>query len=449
MQTHWQKYLGANIPRYTSYPSALGFSSDVGAAAYENSLKKIGQYEPISLYMHIPFCHQLCWYCGCNMRVENRYERISPYVEALSREIEMVSERLGGRGYISHVHFGGGTPNTLHAADIERLITGIEEHFGLRDETPVAMEIDPRLCSDLQVAQLVKMGIKRFSMGLQDFDPEVQTAINRVQSYEMVKNCFDLLRGAGVRDISVDLLYGLPHQRLETFRQTVEQVIELRPERISLFGYAHMPARIRHQRMIPEDHMPSREMRTVISVDAAKLFEEAGYDRIGFDHFALPDTPIAIAAREQRLNRNFQGFTEDRARNVLGFGASAISTVRGLIVQNAKEIPAYMKPIEQGELPTERGLIATEIEEALGEWLKRLLCDMRGNLNQYLKIIQADGPAREEIFSTLTPFEKDGIVYYDGDDIVIAEDAKALVRSVAAALDPHVSSEIRYASPAV
>ncbi|WOI54176.1 oxygen-independent coproporphyrinogen III oxidase [Parvularcula sp. LCG005] len=449
MKPAWHPYLQRNVPRYTSYPSALAFSEDVGTPQLETALSGIGQYEPISLYLHIPFCKQLCWYCGCNMRVENRDERIAAYADDLISELGLLGAQLAGRGRLTQVHFGGGTPNTLQARDLERLLAAIEDNFRLTDATPVAMEIDPRLCSAFQAAHLVRAGINRFSIGVQDFHEDVQRAINRVQPFELVRDCVAMLRQGGVRDISLDLLYGLPKQTGRGFADTVSRSISLAPDRISLFGYAHLPARLKHQRLINERDLPSRDERTELAEMAAQQLEEAGYQRIGFDHFALPTTPIAEAARRHTLNRNFQGYTEDCANVVIGAGVSAISSVHGTIVQNAKDLRAWQARLRAGALTANRGVIATLEEEDLGDWIKRLLCDMRASLTRYFDIIQADGPTCEGIINALQPFVIDGIISIDGDDVVVAREATPLARVVAAVFDPHVNDIQRYASPAV
>jgi oxygen-independent coproporphyrinogen-3 oxidase len=449
MRTAWKPYLERNVPRYTSYPSALQFSEAVGPADLTRRLRGVGQYEPVSLYVHIPFCKQLCWYCGCNMRVENRYERIATYVDDLLGELSLLGAQLAGHGRLTQVHFGGGTPNTLSARDVERILNAIEQAFGLTDDTPIAMEIDPRLCADFQAAKLARLGVTRFSIGVQDFSDNVQRAINRVQPYAMVEDCISQLRGAGIADISLDLLYGLPEQTLCGFLRTVEQAITLAPDRISLFGYAHMPTRLRHQRLIDEGTLPTRQMRTALAEGAAARLVAAGYRRIGFDHFALPASPIARAAARHSLNRNFQGYTEDQADIVLGAGVSAISSVHGLISQNTKSLIAYRDMVAAGDLPVARGVIATLEEEDLGDWLKRLLCDLRASLSRYFEITGADGAGCNAVLARLGPLIADGLVRIDDDEIVIAEEAAPLARVVASVFDPYVEDTKAFASPAV
>lgn len=241
MKDRWLKYLSRQAPRYTSYPSALRFDGSVDSDLYAEKLRSVGQYEPLSVYVHIPYCRQLCWYCGCNMRVENNYERIRTYVTALLDEIRMVGGVMSGRGRIASVHFGGGTPNILVADDLASILDVIEGEFGLTDDARLAIELDPRLLRKGDVRWLADLGFHRMSLGVQDFDIGVQWAINRVQRFEMVASCVRDMRDAGVTDISFDLLYGLPKQSLESFGDTIDKAISLSPDRMAIFGYAHLP----------------------------------------------------------------------------------------------------------------------------------------------------------------------------------------------------------------
>ncbi len=449
MRAAWHKYLGRNVPRYTSYPSALAFTEDFDPAAYARALQGVGREEPVSLYVHIPFCKKLCWYCGCNMRVENRPERIESFVDDLLLEIDLLSEELGDRGRVRQIHFGGGTPNTLAMKDLERVLLALRDRFGSGPDAPVVMEIDPRLHPGRKAADLARAGISRFSIGVQDFDPGVQAAINRVQPLKDVREVMNALREEGADDISLDVLYGLPRQTLCGFRRTIGSVIDLRPERVSLFGYAHMPARLKHQQLIAEKDLPSRPLRIALEESAAGLLVSAGYERVGFDHYALPGTPIAEANRNGRLHRNFQGFTEDDAEAVIGIGPSAISTVHGVMAQNAKDLPAYRASLAKDELPVQRGIVSTLEQEDLGAWLKRLLCDLRGDLRTYCEITGADLDRWKGASRELEPLIADGIVRIENDEILITEEAKPLARLVASAFDPACRGGTGFASPAV
>ncbi|MEE4209333.1 MAG: oxygen-independent coproporphyrinogen III oxidase [Parvularcula sp.] len=449
MKPAWHKYLTRNVPRYTSYPSALAFREGFEKIAYERALAQIAEGEPLSLYIHIPFCKKLCWYCGCNMRVENKAERILAFVDDLLCELDLVAGKLGGRGRLRQVHFGGGTPNTLSTDDLTRILSAVRERFTLPEGAPVVMEIDPRLHPGEAAGTLAKAGITRFSIGVQDFDPGVQQAINRVQPFSMVEGVVSALRQEGAADISLDVLYGLPKQTLCGFRRTVEQVIALKPDRVSLFGYAHLPERLPHQRLILESDLPSRPLRIALEESAASMLVAAGYERIGFDHYALAETSIAKANRAKRLHRNFQGFTEDDAHNVIGLGPSAISTVDGVLAQNAKDLRAYRTALSEGKLPIERGVIASLEEEDLGSWLKRLVCDLEGDLRQYCDITGANIEEWERTSNELAPLIEDGIVRIENDTIFIAEEAKPLARLVASVFDPACRTGQGFASPAV
>lgn len=449
MRAGWTKFLETNVPRYTSYPSALAFSAQVGPDEHVAALRQIGAYELTSLYLHVPFCRQLCWYCGCNMRVERQSAPIAAYTDLLIAELRLIGQHLRGHGRLTQIHFGGGTPNTLSANDISRVLTAVEAFLGLNGQTPIAMEIDPRLCSPVQAAQLARLGISRISIGVQDFAPEVQLAINREQPFALVADCVARLREAGIADISFDLLYGLPHQTVCRFRQTLTQAISLAPDRVSLFGYAHLPARLPHQRLIKTDALPGRALRATLAEIAAAQLVAAGYERVGFDHFARPETSIATAARNKRLNRNFQGFTDDCADVVIGAGLSAISSVHGVLSQNTKDLRTYERRIRADAMATDRGVIATPDQQRIGNWISSLLCDMRASLPQYLAITQTEADAFDRVLIRLQPFLDEDVVSVADGDLIIHAEATPLARVVAALFDPSVGATAGFASPAV
>jgi oxygen-independent coproporphyrinogen-3 oxidase len=449
MKHEWRKYLERNVPRYTSYPSALHFEDCVGAEQFDKALQRVGPYEPVSIYTHVPYCKSLCWYCGCNMKVENDYSRTEAFLEALLMEIRLVASKLGGRGKTTQIHFGGGTPNFMRSDDLRRIINEIELCFGVTDDTPIAMELDPRLCHLDQIMELIEMGVTRMSLGVQDFNLDVQQAINRIQSFNMIENCVAAMRHAGVNDISFDLVYGLPKQTLEGFERTLTQTINLSPERVSLFGYAHLPNKILHQKLIQSADLPSRETRLAFAEMADEMLTVVGYDRIGFDHFARKDTAIAKAAREGHLNRNFQGFTEDPAETVLGLGPSAISSVNGSIFQNAKHIPCYYQEIMCGRLATAKGITTTYSDQAIGHWIKGLLCQRKASLRKYFDDPCAASVPEMDVLAALEELIHDEIVTLDGDEIKIHEDARALSRVVAAVFDPALQKDTSAMSQAV
>jgi oxygen-independent coproporphyrinogen III oxidase len=439
MQSSWHKYLSMRTPRYTSYPSALYFNDSVNAARLGEKLKTVGLYEPLSIYVHIPFCRRLCWYCGCNMRVENNYRRALYYVDALLDEIRTVSGFLGGAGRPVCVHFGGGTPNFLHTDDLERILNTIELELGLTDDASLAIELDPRLIKGDDIPRLAALGFARMSLGVQDLDPEVQKAINRVQSFDMIENCVSAMRQAGVNDVAFDILYGLPKQTPENFARTIEKVIALAPDRLSVFGYAHLPSALPRQRMINEQDLPDQFMRNELAELADEALVSAGYVRIGFDHYAKPDNPLAIADREKRLRRNFQGFTDDIAETSIGLGATAISFINGLYAQNEKDIRSYCSAVKSRRLPASRGVERSQRDEVFASAISRLLCEFKTDLDAVFAQSAPDDVAR--IKDALDAMENDGVISRRGTAITMNDQSHSLCRAVASAFDPYIYAE--------
>ena len=440
MREQWHKYQARPAPRYTSYPSALSFNDTVGPERYGRALSAIGLYESLSLYIHVPFCAQLCWYCGCNMRVENRYNRVMPYVLSLQDEIRMVGGLLGGRGRPISLHFGGGTPNFLQPADIERILDAIEMELGLTDDARLAIELDPRLVGDGDIAALAALGFSRISLGVQDFDPRVQKAINRIQSFEMIENCVGLARAAGINDLSFDLLYGLPHQTEASFAETIAKAISLSPDRLAIFGYAHLPEVLPRQRLIDAEALPGATARGDLTSTADEMLIASGYQRIGFDHYAKPDNPLAVALREGRLRRNFQGFTDEIARATIGLGASAVSFVNGLYAQNEKSVKDYQDAVADRRLPCAQGVVRTALDNVCAAAIADLLCRSRADLSGVFAGVGETH--RRRMSARLERLEKDGVIKFNQTDkiVQIAPEAYGLSRVVAAAIDPRLEA---------
>lgn len=447
MISSWRKYFGVRAPRYTSFPSALHFDEQVAADDYAARLRNVGLYEALSLYIHVPFCRQMCWYCGCNMRVENDYGRALRYVRALTAEINLVGRELGGAGRPRSVHFGGGTPNYLKIAEIGDILGAIELALGLTDSTRLAIELDPRLIERGDIARLAALGFDRMSLGVQDFDPVVQAAINRIQSFEMIEGAVGEMLRVGVDDISFDLLYGLPNQTPERFEATLEKTVALSPDRVAVFGYAHLPTALPRQRMIDEAALPEEDSRADLAALADDMLVAAGYRRVGFDHYAKPDNALAKADLEGRLRRNFQGFTEDIADATLGFGASAISEIGGLYAQNAKGLSDYYRRIDRQALPTARGLALSSRERVIGAAIRDLLCRGAVDIAPVLSAVSPD--EANAICARLEALEADGVVGWDGDRLAIAKAARPLSRIVAMALDPYQSAAPSAAAPSL
>ncbi len=437
MHKQWRKYIDARTPRYTSYPSALHFDTSVSGRDLAEKCGEIDLYAPISLYVHVPFCRQLCWYCGCAMRVENNYSRVIDYVDALIAEIAMHAGALEGRGRPASIHFGGGTPNFLRCEEISRILSAIEAQLGLTDSAHLAIELDPRLLRPGDAGDFAALGFNRFSLGIQDFDLAVQRAINRIQQFELVEACVSEIRMAGIDDLSFDILYGLPRQTLTGFDDTLAKVTALAPDRVSVFGYAHLPTVFSRQRLVIESELPHADLRADMAALADERLRAAGYVRIGFDHYARPANALARALSSGRLKRNFQGFADDPSPTVIGVGASAISFVDGLYAQNEKNPGAYVEHVRRGESPVTLGLERTRRESVVAAAIGDLLCAMSADVGEVLRIA---GPTEAlRICEALDRFEADGVIVWQGDRISLAEDAFLLARAVAAALDPYAA----------
>ncbi|WP_205421061.1 oxygen-independent coproporphyrinogen III oxidase [Sphingomonas mesophila] len=431
------RYGDACIPRYTSYPTAPHFSDAVGAGDYRSWLEDLPPGD-LSLYVHIPFCRKMCWYCGCHTTVSAREAPVSRYLASLTREMELVADCLPRRQGVSHLHFGGGTPTIMTAGEMRRLMAGLAARFAFAEDAEIAIEIDPRTLEPDMARALGECGFNRASLGVQSFDISVQRAINRVQSLNCTEAAVSLLRANGVQRVNLDLVYGLPFQTVGSCRETVEQCLTLRPDRLAVFGYAHVPAFKPHQRKIDGASLPDSESRFAQSRAIHEALSNAGYVQIGLDHFALPDDPLAIAARAGRLHRNFQGYTTDSADVLIGLGASSIGRLPQGFVQNAVAIPAYQEAIERGDLPVARGYRLSGEDRLRGAVIERLMCDHQVDLGRVCAPFGAD-PAKLLDTASLGPLMVDGLVEVNGTRLSVPRHARQLIRSVAAAFDAYLA----------
>jgi oxygen-independent coproporphyrinogen III oxidase len=418
------------VPRYTSYPTAPHFRPGFPSETYAAWLSGLDPAEPVSLYLHVPFCKQICWYCGCNMKLAARAAPVASYLEILLAEIALVADRLPGRMRVSHLHWGGGTPTTLVPDDLARAMELLRARFDLAPGAELAIETDPRTLTDEMIGRIGALGFTRASFGVQECDPKVQAAINRIQPPEMVARAVEGLRAAGIAGVNFDLIYGLPHQTVGTLLRTIALVATMRPERIALFGYAHVPWMAKAQRMIPEDALPGAAARAEQAARAAEALEAAGYAAIGLDHFALPQDAIALAAREGRLRRNFQGYTTDAAPALIGLGASSIGRMPQGYVQNIGETGAWARAVGEGRLPVAKGL------EFGGE--DRL----RGH------VIAAFGAAPDWWATEAAAIDRlaeDGLLLRSGAHLALTPDGRRLARICAAVFDRYLAqSEARH-----
>lgn len=438
MWPYHPELLATPVPRYTSFPTAAEFGDDVGANDMATALAAVGADEPVSLYLHVPYCREICWYCGCNTGAANRTGRVQAYLQRLGEEIDLVAAQLGGRGRVQRIAWGGGSPNALPADDFDRLMLRLKRAFGL-DDPVVSIELDPRGFDARWASTLGINGVSRASLGVQTFAPHLQRAIGRVQPTRDIASAMAHLRGAGVGSINFDLMYGLPGQSADDLRDTLDQALAMRPERLAVFGYAHVPHLLPRQRLIDATALPGAAERFAQAALAHRHLTDAGYEAIGFDHFALPGDDIARAAREGRLRRNFQGFTEDPSEVLIGLGASAISAFPGALLQNEKNAGRYHLRIANGRLATARGVRRSLADRVTGAAIEQLLCAGSAEL-RYL-------PGLAHARQRLAPFEQAGLIGWFQDRLVLRDGALPYARGIAAALDPYrADSQVRFSN---
>lgn len=425
MWSYYPDLLAKPVPRYTSYPTAMEFTGDVGVEDYARALDALESATPASLYVHIPFCEQICWYCGCNTGAAGRKQRLSDYLTALRAEVALVAKRLGGRARVGRIAFGGGSPNAIAPVDFVRLLDRIQTVFDA-GQPDISIEVDPRGLSAEWALVLAASNVSRVSMGVQTFAPHVQAAIGRVQPLADIERAVAALRLRGIDAINFDLMYGLPGQTLADLDATLDETIRLAPSRIALFGYAHLPQMLPRQRRIDASGLPDQRLRFEQSEHGYRRLTDAGYVPVGFDHFALPGDPLAIAARAGRVNRNFQGFTEDDAPVLIGFGASAISKFPDLIVQNEKRAGPYRDLVGDARLAATRGVRLDPAQQARARHIRELLCSGR---------TQFDAGELASVRGAMADFERRGLIEWDGSWLWIRDCALPYARHVAAELD--------------
>jgi oxygen-independent coproporphyrinogen-3 oxidase len=444
-----RQYGQDRLPRYTSYPTAPHFNPAIGEADYRRWLGSVPARRPASIYLHVPFCRSMCWYCGCHTSVTKRDDPIAVYASGLRTEAHLVAETIGQRLPISHIHFGGGTPTIMTPETFADLVGTLRYSYFVPPEAEIAVEIDPRTLTDPMAEALGFSGVNRASLGVQSFDPAVQRDINRLQSFEQTEMCVERLRRSGIGKLNFDLLYGLPLQTVESCLDTVAKCIELRPSRFSVFGYAHVPSFKKHQRKIDESVLPDSIERHLQSEAIAEALVSAGYVRIGFDHFALPNDNLAEAKREGRLRRNFQGYTDDSAETLIGLGASAIGRTPQGFVQNAVAWRDYLARVAEDRPATVKGYAFTGDDRFRADIIERVMCDMAVDLS---KIARSHGRDPETAIVDRRRLESliaDGAVTMAGDRISVSDGAEFLVRSVASAFDAHLARSVATHSRAV
>ncbi len=432
-------------PRYTSYPTAVEFHEGFDAGAYEAKLAEADAFpgEPLSLYFHLPFCHERCTFCGCNVVITSKPEVSARYLDYLKREIEIVAQRLPRRRRANQVHWGGGTPTYHRTEEIRELWEAITRHYEIPPDAEVAIEVDPRVTSREQVDLLRRLGFNRLSMGVQDFTPEVQEAIARNQGYDETVDLYRYCREIGFPSINFDLVYGLPLQTVNTFRRNLDQVVALRPDRVAVYSFAFVPWIKGNQKSTDPAMLPSREVKLELFLQALEAFTAAGYRQIGMDHFALPEDELAVAQREGRLHRNFMGYTVMPAADQIGLGISSIGDLRGAFAQNVKKLSAYYKAIDAGRLPVERGYILDEDDKIRRYVIARLMCNFRletADVELRFGIRFAEYFAEE--LRELAALQGNGFVEFDPSRLEVTELGRLFIRNVCMVFDRYLRRKL-------
>jgi oxygen-independent coproporphyrinogen III oxidase len=429
-------------PRYTSYPTAPSFRDEFGEREYRDCLRETNQEpipRPLSLYVHIPFCESPCFYCGCTRLITRDHSHAARYLDRLQYEIALQGALFDGDRTAVQLHLGGGTPNFLDPDELSRLVRSLGAGFRLEkddDERDFSIEIDPRCQDPRSIAHLAEIGFNRVSFGVQDFDPVVQRAINRIQPVAQTRACVEASREAGIRSVNLDLIYGLPKQRASTFARTLETVVSLRPERIALYAYAHLPQRFKAQRQIESGDLPRPAVKLALLGMAIEAFTDAGYRYIGMDHFALPSDRLARALDAGTLHRSFQGYSTHGECDLVGLGMSAISHVGGCFAQNARTLPAYYQALLRGRLPIVRGLTLDEDDRVRGEVIQAVMCRNRIDfepIERQFGIRFWDYFERE--YEPVRRLARDGLVEFDPCGIAVTPRGRLLLRVIAMAFD--------------
>ena len=425
-------------PRYTSYPTAVEFHDEF---TIRDLLKAEGHSKALSLYFHIPFCDTVCFYCACNKIATKDRSKVEPYLKALEQEMLMQANLLDWQRPVEQLHWGGGTPTFLSDEQMVWLMSRTKSLFNMldNDEGQYSIEIDPREVSPTTLRTLREIGFNRLSLGLQDLDERVQVAVNRVQSAELTFGVMQQARELGFKSVSLDLIYGLPHQSWMSFEKTLDEVIEARPDRLSVFNYAHMPTRFKPQRRINEADLPSAADKLEIMHKAGEKLQAAGYVFIGMDHFALPGDELALAQEEGHLHRNFQGYTTHAHCDLLAFGVSSIGNVGNTFSQNVKTLDEYYAAIEKNTLPIERGLVLNRDDVIRQDVITQLICQFALNFNQIdqaWRIQSSDYFAHELI--ALEQMQKDGLLVLSEDGLQVTQPGRLLIRNVCMVFDRYL-----------
>jgi len=449
MQKEFVQKHGGPAPRYTSYPTAPHFHSGIDGETYARWLGQLAPGQTLSLYIHIPWCDRLCWFCGCNTKQTLKYEPLKTYLAALENEMETVSGLIDPGCKVTALHLGGGSPTMLHPDDMVALNRALRSRFNFDPDAEISVEMDPNDLTAEKYDALAEIGMTRASIGVQDFDEEVQKAINREQTFEQTRDVVEQVRARGVRSVNCDVLYGLPHQTRQSVDHTIKQVLSLQPDRIALFGYAHVPWMKTHQKMIDESVLPDLTERFAQMNRAASTLTSAGYTAIGIDHFALPADSLAVAAASGAMRRNFQGYTSDTADALIGLGASSIGQLPQGYIQNQPSTGEYQRQVNLGQLPVVRGFELSTEDRIRARIIELLMCDFAFS---FATIRQEFGGEAESVLDEaeyLAGCDTDGMIEFTGGLFQVTAKGRPFVRSVASAFDGYLGTGVARHSLAV
>lgn len=431
-------------PRYTSYPTAPYFHEGIGPDDFQRHIRgDEGQIkrQPLSLYFHLPFCDTLCYFCGCNMMVTRNRAKIDTYIDYMEKELALLKALLHPDRKVAQLHWGGGTPTHLSPQQIRRLGKIINTFFEFEDRAEVSVEIDPRELTREHMQALYEVGFRRCSMGVQDFDPQVQETVNRIQPESITRQAVEWSRELGFESLNLDLMYGLPHQTLDKFGKTIDIILDIDPDRLAVFNYAHLPNMIRHQRLIKDEWLPSAEVKLQLLKLSIEKLTDNGYVYIGMDHFAKPDDELTRAMNEGTLYRNFQGYSTHAGLNLLAIGMTSISMLGSLYVQNFKKLPQYYEALDAGILPVMRGIELNEDDRMRREIITGLMCNFRLRKKP---IEQKYGIEFDRHFARalqeLQSFEADGLIDLRDDELRVTSRGRLLIRNIAMNFDAYLQS---------
>lgn len=428
------------VPRYTSYPTAPHFRSAASQEFHRKQLGNLPENQAVSLYIHIPFCRHLCLYCGCHTKVVEREDSIRVYLETVQREIVLAAGAIGRRQKVSHIHFGGGTPNFAPTKSLADLLDTIGQSFTL-DHPEIAMEMDPRILTREKVHNLARLGVNRVSLGVQDFQPDVQKAVNRIQPYEHVRDCVEWLRTAGIKSINFDMIYGLPLQTTDKIHDNMKKLGALRPDRVALFGYAHVPWFKKHQAKLEAYPLPDTAGRFKMSEAARQDLIKMDYLPIGIDHFALPGDDLAGALQGRRLHRNFQGYTADSEEILIAFGQTAISQYHNAYVQNTDSNRIYRDKVMNGEFPIVKACMLSDEDLYRRAVIESIMCYGEADLMALNDAHQWSDIVWKTALPLLSGFEKDGLVALGDMDVVVTQAGRVFTRLIASAFDAYLQRD--------